>query len=227
VAGVEERAQDLLAFLGVGLEQLLEASLREHDHLAELLRAKAEKLLRLRAHSGPPGGERRARVGRRLGVASVAQTPDGRRLGMSGRPIAFELGALLLGLALDAVHVVAEGEVEEHPGEQLGIRVVAAHGRSGAAALVLRSPAGDAVEGEGHRVEDGGLAGARGAGDEEEAGPAQVGEVERLLPGVGAERLHGDAERPHDEASRRRRSSLSTTSASAVRRSSPSSSSVA
>ena len=47
VAGVEQRPEDLLALLGVGLEQLLEAALRQHDDLAELLGAEAQELLGL------------------------------------------------------------------------------------------------------------------------------------------------------------------------------------
>ena len=226
VAGVEERAQDLLALLRVGLEQLLEAPLGKHDDLAELLGTKAEELLGLRADLRPAGGERPAVLGGRS-IAGVAQPPERRRLVVAGRPFSLELGALLLRFALDAIQILAEREVEDHTGEQLGIGVVAAHGSAGAAALALWSAAGDAVEGEGHRVEDGGLAGAGGAGDEEEAGPAQVGEVERLFARVGTEGLHRDAERPQGASSRRRRSSRSTTSAKAERRSSPRSSSVA
>ena len=145
----------------------------------------------------------------------VAAQPPERGLLQVGRgALAADLGALLLGRALDAVEVVAQGEVEAHLGERVRVGVVAAHGRAAAGAVLLEAAAGLAVERERHGVEDGGLAGAGGAGDQEEAGAAEVGEVQRLEAGVGAERLHGDDERLHPAASRRRRSSASMTAAS-------------
>ena len=224
VAGVEQRPEDLLALLGVGLEQLLEAALWQHDDLAELLGAEAQELLGPRADLRPAGLQRPTALFRP--AVTVAQPPERGRLVVLRDAVSLELRALLLGLAHDPEELGAEREVERHSGEELGIGVVAAHGRSGAPAFVLRTAAGDAVEGERHGVEDGGLARARGSGDEEEARAAQLGEVESLLAGVGAERLHDDAQRSHGAASRRRRSSVSMTPVSASRRASPSSPSV-
>ena len=224
VAGVEQRPEDLLALLGVGLQQLLEAALRQHDDLAELLGAKAEELLGLDADLRPARLQRTAAL--LEAVVAVAQPPERGRLVVLRDAVTLELGTLLLRLAHDPEALGAQREVEGHAGEELRVGVVAAHRRSRAPSLVLGAAAGDAVEGERHGVEDGGLAGAGGSGDEEEARAPELGEVERLLAGVGAEGLHHDAQRSHEAASRRRRSSVSMTPVSAARRASPSSPSV-
>ncbi len=86
----------------------------------------------------------------------------------------------------------ADAEVETHDGLGGGLGLLGAH-LGGAAA----GAGGLAVEGEGHGVEQGGLARAGGAGDEEKIGAAQVGEVEGLARGVGTEGFEGETEGAH------------------------------
>ena len=118
VVGVEQRAQDLLPLTGVGLEELLEPALRQHDDLPELLAAESEQRLGLGADPGPARGQRLA-VRDETPVPGAAKPPERRRLVVDGGAFAAELGPLLLGFAFDAVEVVAEREVEDHAGERL------------------------------------------------------------------------------------------------------------
>src|SRR5665647_1355504 len=215
-ADSNEREQILRALVRVGLDELLEAPLGEHDHLAELLAAEAEHVLSLGLDLRPAGGQGGA-VDRPGAVVAATEAPHRGLLGMRGRALSAQLGTLLLGEALHAVEVGADREVKDDAGERAGVGVVAAHRGAAAAALALGAAAGVAVEGERHGVEDGRLARAGGSGDEEESGAAQVGEVERLHARVGPEGLHGDGQRPHPGASRRRRSSPSMMAARSAR----------
>jgi hypothetical protein len=207
--GVEEGGEDLLLVLGLRLEELLKTTLGQHDDLAELLATEPHKVFGRPGHIGPSVGQRFAR--RRVAVAAVLERPRGRLLELGDRALAAFARPLLLRPAQDAIALVAEREVELDLGEEVGRRVLAAH-----VAGVALPPARVAVEGEGHGVEHGGLAGAGRSGDEEELVVAQVGEVELLDAGVRAERLHAHAQGPHGAASRSRRCRPSSVSANAA-----------
>ena len=162
--GLEERPQDLLALPGIGLEELLEPALREHHDLTELLGAEPEDVLGLRRDLAPAARQRRP-VRDETARLVAAQPPERGLLQVRRRALAADLGALLLGRALGAVEVVTEREVEAHPGEGVGVGVVAAHGGAAARAVLLEAAAGLAVQRERHGVEDGRLAGAGGSRD--------------------------------------------------------------
>ena len=100
--------------------------------------------------------------------------------------------ALLLGHAAHAVAALAERELELDLGLHRGVGVVAAH--LARAALAAR---GVAVQRVGDAVEDGRLAGAGGAGDQEQRAGGQAGEIHLLAPGEGAEGLQRELERLH------------------------------
>ena len=121
--GAEQGLQDLLALLRVGLEELEELALRQHDHLAELLALETQQGLNFLANLPP------ARLDRHFDLASTlggqARQLSDLRLGDLA-PAAFGR-AILLGHALDAVALLAQREVEAHLGQQVDVGVVTAH----------------------------------------------------------------------------------------------------
>jgi len=126
--------------------------------------------------------------------------------------VAAQRGTFLLGNALDAIAALAEREVELDLGLHAGVGVVAAH--LARAALAAR---GVAVERVGDAVEDGGLARAGGAGDQEQRAGRQQGEIHLLARGEGAEGLQAEFERFHSaRASCSRRSTTRSSAACAA-----------
>ena len=116
---------------------------------------------------------------------------DGAVLG--GGALAAPLGPLVGGGAAHPVDAGAGGEDELD--DALGVR---AH-EGGADALLggVGRVGHVPVEGEDDRVDDGGLARAGGAGEQEAAGGAHGVEVDVLLPRVGADAGHGQGVDPH------------------------------
>ena len=190
--GAKEALEDLFAFPAAGLQQLLELALGQHDHLAELHAAKAEDALDLFGDVGRLDGQRRA-----FGVGVVgrrrAAVPQGGARVLDGEAVAAALGPLLPGAALYPVALAGDREIESHFGAQRRVGVVGAHVAAlPGTRIVRRAAARVAVQGEGHGVEDGGLAGAGGPVDEKEAVGTELREVEDLAVAVGAEGLHDE-----------------------------------
>ncbi len=175
-AGVEEPAQQPGASGVVGAQEAGEVALREQDDLAELLPVQPEELLDLLAD---------LLVGTAEAVPlPVAELAQGAVRLLAGVAAAALLGARLLGPPGELQPAAGDGEFEDDLGEGVRRGVVAA--QSGAAAL---AGAGDAVvEGVADGVEDGGLAGAGGAVQQEQSGGGEFVEVDALGAGERAER---------------------------------------
>ena len=196
----EEGLEQGFALLGLGAQHLGEAALGQQDHLAELGRIQPHDSLHL-------PGDLAGAAGHGLLLRSQHPEQGGRRqlLGGAAPP---QLGG---GVRRGAFHPVAGatgGEVELHPRHRLGWGVV------GAEALHAPLPRHFAIEGEAHRIEQEGLAGAGAAVDQEEALVAEGVEVDGHPFGIGAEGLdhevvglHRSLPRPAASRARRRRSS--------------------
>ena len=196
----EEGLEQGFALLGLGAQHLGEAALGQQDHLAELGRIQPHDSLHL-------PGDLAGAAGHGLLLRSQHPEQGGRRqlLGGAAPP---QLGG---GVGRGAFHPVAGatgGEVELHPWHRLG------RGMVGAEALHAPLPRHFAIEGEAHRIEQEGLAGAGAAVDQEEALVAEGVEVDGHPFGIGAEGLdhqvvglHRSLPRPAASRARRRRSS--------------------
>ena len=181
---VEDLAEDGLALVRLGEQQLAELPLRDH--------CDARKLLPVHADDVRHGG---GHVARFRDDAAVRQRQLGVRL-LHGRARAARFRARVFGVAAHGVGPAAVCEGQLHERRRLGRCVFAAqHGALAALAARL------AVERVGDRVKDRRLAGARVAGDEVEPGRAERRKVHGRLPGVRAEGGHGQVQRSHGCAS--------------------------
>ena len=181
--GPEELLHQLLALVCGRAQQPLEVTLREQDHLRELLHPQPEQLGDLLRDGG---GLRREW----LALAVLAQGGGGR---FRREAVAPPLRALPRRGALDDVLVPAEPEAEGDPRRDAVGGAIGAKPRQGGRSR----PRDVAVERERHRVEERGLPGAGGAVDEEEIGGAERREVDPLGARVRPERLEREGERSH------------------------------
>ena len=187
-AGAEDVLEEVLALGGVGAQEPGELALRQDDRLRELFPTEPDGARDLRvgvAHAGDGLVERFP--------TDLGQVPelDGAVLG--GGALAAPLGPLVGGGAAHPVDAGAGGEDELD--DALGVR---AH-EGGADALLggVGRVGHVPVEGEDDRVDDGGLARAGGAGEQEAARGAHRVEVDVLPPRVGAYAGHGQGVDPH------------------------------
>ena len=178
LAGLEQGFQDGLPLLGISHQEPAEFSLGQHHQLAELPGLEAQELFHRPGH-GAVGGAQDFPFSLRQDLHQGS--PRRHRPG----PFAplfvqhlFRGPGHFVGTVL-----VPEGE----PDFRLPVRggVVAAQGP-----VVPEIPAGGAVQGKGDGIQDGGLAAAGGAGDQEKPVLPQPGEINGFLPGVGAEGVH-------------------------------------
>ncbi len=205
-AGVEQAAQQLPPVLRVRLQEAGEIPLRQQHDLGELVPAHADQVQQLgadllvRAAARPPGvvlggplAQQGLRLDRRQALAAL-------------------LGAHLLRAALDQQPSAAEGELQLDPGEHGRVRVVAAQPAPGPAAAAGHG----AVQGEADRVQDAGLAGARGARQQEETTGGERVEVDALLGAERAEGGDGQLVQAHQISPPAARAAASTASTSSV-----------
>ena len=182
---VENLAEDGLALVRLGEQQLSKLPLRDHRD--------ARKLLPVHADDVRHGGGHVARLG---DDAAVRHRQLGVRL-LHGRTRSARFRARVFGVAAHGVGPAAVCEGQLHERRRLGRGVFAAqHGALAALAARL------AVERVGDRVKDSRLAGARVTGDEVEPGRAERRKVYGRLPGVRAEGGHGQVQRSHGCTSR-------------------------
>ena len=184
--GAEQGFEDTFALGRAGGEQLAELALGQQHDLAELLGLEAEQFFNERADLG--GLVRQRRPGLAVGVQT-------RQLGLGqhlDQLVAAQRSALLLGHAAHAVAPFAERKLELDLGLQRSVGMMAAH--LARAALAARSVA---IERVGDAIEDGGLARASGAGDQEQRARRQPSEVDFLTLGKGTKGLQDQLERLH------------------------------
>src|SRR5690606_30424750 len=204
-AGVEEPAEQLAAGLGVGAQEAGEVALGQQHHLAELLAAHAEQLGDLLADLPVRAAEVLPAAGGR-----VVLPQPGLGLVEGGAGAAF-LGAFPGRLPGDLEAASGDGEVEGDGGAGGRGGVVAAQGH----ALAALPGAGDgAVQRVADGVQDGGLAGAGGAVQQEEPGGGQGVEVDALGAAEGAEGGDVEAVQPHRATSCRASSARTASMAS-------------
>lgn len=189
-AGVEEPAEQAAAGRLVGAQELRELPLREQHDLAELLAAHAEQLLDLLADLLVGAAER-------LPALAGVLTQSALGLVLGGARAAF-LRAFLFGPPGDLQPASARGEFEGDLGRGVGGGVVAAQAGAGG----LAGAGYGTVEGVADGVEHGGLPGAGGSVQQEDAGAGQGVEIDLLGFGEGSEGGHGQAVQPHRWVSR-------------------------
>ncbi len=191
--GVEEPAEELTARLRVGAQEAREVALGQQHDLAELLAAHAEQVRDLLADLLVGAAEVLPGPGTRVVLAQPG-------LGLvDGRALAAQLRALPGRLPGDLQPPSGDGEFEAHLGARADGGVVAAQGH----ALAALAGAGHrAVQGVADGVEDGGLAGAGGAVQQEESGGRQVVEVDALRSAEGPEGGDVQLVQPHRATSR-------------------------
>lgn len=183
----EQPPQDLFLILRVGGEQLAELALRQHDDLDELVPRQADELLQPRVHllDVEPVDRRSLAVRRQLVQLGLAAG-----LALVARPAVGHLAEHAVAPTLGLEH-------ELHRRRLVVAREMAAQQPRLRAVLAARR----AVEGVAERVEDGRLARAGLAGDDEQPSAAQLLEVDRLLVAIGPEGRHAQSNRPHPAAS--------------------------
>ena len=183
LAVIEELAQDLVFLVAVRLQKLPELPLGQHHDLPELLRVQTQQFLNpsghlVRALGGFPVRLLQQRADLLVAVAAL------------GPPLAGKVDT-----AVDGVLLAALLKAQLHHRVRALFHIVAVeHGGAPVPA------AGPAVEGENHRVEDGGLAGA-GVPRHQVEPSVQRGKGDRGLPGIGAEGRHFQFQRSHRSAS--------------------------
>ncbi|CAM5514426.1 hypothetical protein STENM327S_07012 [Streptomyces tendae] len=193
-AGVEEPSQELAARLRVGSQEAGEVALGQQHDLAELLPAHAEQLRDLLADLLVGAAEVLPGAGRRVVLAQ-----PGLRL-VDGRALAAELRALPGRLPGDLQPAPRDGQLQPHLGAGADGRVVAAQRHALAAALP--GARHRAVQGVADGVQDGGLAGAGGAVQQEQPGGRQLVEVDALRGAEGPEGGDVQPVQPHRATSR-------------------------
>ncbi len=192
--GVEEPAEQLAACLRVGAQEAGELALGQQHDLAELLAAHPEELRDLLADLLVGAAEVLPSTG-----LDVVLAQPGLRL-VDGRADALLLGTLPGRLPGDLQPALRDGQFEAHLGAGTGGGVVTAQRHALAAAL---PGAGDrAVQRVADGVEDGGLAGAGGAVQQEEPGGREVVEVDALGAAEGPEGGDVQPVQPHRATSR-------------------------
>jgi len=187
-AGAEEGAEQDAAFGCVGAQELGELVLREQDDLAELLPGQAQEGLDL--FSGFLVGLDDAFP---LAVSVFVEDPlvqVGFGLLVDQFCAVAQVGSLLGGDSADLQALAGEGYFQGHFAPQVGGRVIAAQPH---VAFVRRQ----AVEGEADGGEQGALAGAGVAVQEEQAVGGQGVEVDGVLAGEGAEGLQAQGVQTH------------------------------
>lgn len=194
-AGVEEPAEQLAACFGVGAQEAGEVALREQHDLAELLAAHPEQLRDLLADLLVGAAEVLPGAGRGVVLAQPG-------LGLvDGRALAAELRALPGRLPGDLQPPSRDGQFQPHLGAGADGRVVAAQ-RHALAGAALPGARHRAVQGVADGVEDGGLAGAGGAVQQEQSGGREVVEVDALRGAEGPEGGDVQPVQPHRATSR-------------------------
>jgi hypothetical protein len=188
-AGVEEPPQQRGPLGGPGAQEARELALRQQHDLAELLLAHADEPQQLLADLLVGLGQRSP-----LAAGVLAQQRDGLVGGHAGAAF---LGSQLLGAAGDLQPPPADSEVEDDLRGRVGVGVVAAQPGERAGARHA------SVEREAHAVQDGGLAGAGRAVQQEDPGGGQLVEVDALAAGEGAEGGEGEAVQAHQLTSAR------------------------
>ena len=187
--GAEDVAEQLVALRRARPEELGEAALGKHDGLRELVPAEPDDA----PHLLPDLVD--AREGLTPGLAvRRREAPEAHRGVLLRQACAAALGPHVLGGAADPVRARGGGE------DELDLARVARR-REGRAQALLGGPGrvrDGAEEGEDDGVDDGRLAGARRAGEEEASGLGEAVEVDRLRPRVGADPGHGEPVQPHE-----------------------------
>ena len=192
-AGAEELLEDLVTVLGAGSQEGLELALRQHRDLAELVEVETNEVADEVAGLVEPG-----RAGRPGAVDALADR-DGGLLG--GHAGAAELGALPGGRARDPEPAAGQRRLERDLGGDSGLGLVGAQPLGGAAV------AGHvAVQREADGVEHAGLAGPRGAAEQEQPGRRQGVEVDVDGAAERAERGDPQVVEPHSSTLLARRS---------------------
>ena len=185
--GPEDPLEEILAGVGGADEDVAEAPLRNDHHAAEVVGGEAGDRRHPLGDLADLGGDRLPLPGPGAGGGVPAMEGGGRRLGGGA---ATALLARVLRIPRDAVALPADDELEAHLGELIGPGPGGAQLGSRAAvdgSLALTLGRGLAEEGVADRVEEGGLAGAGGAGKEKQAGRGKALEVDRLGTGERSE----------------------------------------
>jgi hypothetical protein len=185
----EDVAQQGVALSGRGPQEAGEPSLRQDDRLGELVPSQAHDAGDLGADVVEAGDG--LADGARAGGRQPPQ-PGGGVLTGGTRPAL--LGASVFGAAQDPVDAGGGGEGQVRLGAGGGVD------KGGAQALLGRSVGvGDPpVEGKDDGIDDGGLAGTGGTGEQEAAGIGETVEVDGLGARVGTDTGHGQRVQSHD-----------------------------
>ncbi len=184
--GVEQPLEQLAAVLAVGAQELRELALRQQHDLEELLGAHPEQ---------PPDGL--PDVGQPGEVLTRAVEPGQARFGvLLDGPGSAQLRTLVVGAAHDPQPPAGDGRLEAHLGCGAGGGVIGQQ-----PAPVGAGPGHRAVQGERHRIEDEGLAGAGAAVQQEQSVGAEFVEVHPHGVGERAERGDLQLVQPHADAS--------------------------
>ena len=186
--GAEELLEQGTAFLGARQQELLEPALRQQDDALELSGVEAHQF---DACVGDRPGTGRDRVHGAVGVEAM-QLGGG---GIGGGAAPAPLGPGLLRRPADPVGTALDREGELGLARLVGPGVVRPD-------LGQRSPGRElAVEGEGHGIEQGGLARSGRPGDGEQAQTGERVEVDLLAAREGAEPAEAQVLRPHTATS--------------------------
>ena len=192
-AGLEDLLEQGVALLRTGAEEGLEPSLREHRDLAELGERHADQAGDEVTGLVEPGAERVPQVVAVVGRAPLRDDDAGLLGGGAGAAL---LGPGPRGRPVDAEPAPGQRRLEHHAWGDVVGRVV------GAQPLRCGTVTGHvAVEREADRVEDAGLARARGPAEEEETRVGEGVEVDRDRVGERAEADHLEVVQPHGTSS--------------------------
>ena len=192
----EHLLEDALALVAFGVENAQKIALGDHHRLAELLFVQPQQ----RRH-------RLRHLPRAQPLAAVVQTGHLRVVLLRG----FQPLAQIGGIAMDEIGLAQMGKGQLREGRGFRVGEMAAEGRGIAPRVAA---AGRAVEGEGHAVEQRGLARAGVAGDEKQA--AQPGKIHLGGLAVGPEGAQLQSNRSHRFSPPSRRISRITSSCASV-----------
>ena len=173
--GVKEGFEQGLPLLGPGPQHLGELALGQQDHLAELADIQPDQPFHLPAHLGAPAGDRFL-----LAPDQPEQHPLGRLLGGAS---AAGLQGGVGGGALYPIAGPSGGKLQAHARHRRRIGVIRAQG------LDAAIPGHLAIERKAQRIQQKGLAGTRGAVNQEEPLLAEGVEADLHRVGVGAKGL--------------------------------------
>ena len=177
---MEDPAQNRAAFVRSGQQQALEVALRDHADLGELIARQADFVFDILRRAPIAGGHMAVRPGEH-GLCRLAR-----------RAFAAFLLPLIFRRAAHGIALPAQGKLQLHKRILRRLGVFAA--QHGAAALLS---AGLAIEREGDRIKDRGLARARVARDQIKPPVAKARKLNRRLPGIRAKRRNRQPDRSH------------------------------